>query len=43
MMASPADASWDAVQPLLAAGKGVMFLTPHLGAFEVAGQFLAHT
>ena len=36
------DASWDAVQPLLAAGKGVIFLTPHLGGFEVAGQFLAY-
>ncbi|MBK9608012.1 MAG: hypothetical protein IPO58_16830 [Betaproteobacteria bacterium] len=35
------DATWDAVQPLFAAGKGVMFLTSHLGAFEVAGQFLA--
>ena len=35
------DASWDAVQPMLAAGKGVIFLTPHLGGFEVAGQFLA--
>jgi len=36
------DASWDAVQPLLGAGKGVIFLTPHLGGFEVAGQFLAY-
>lgn len=36
------DASWDVVQPMLATGKGVMFLTPHLGGFEVAGQFLAH-
>ena len=36
------DASWDAVQPLLRAGNGVMFLTPHLGGFEVAGQFLAY-
>ena len=36
------DQSWDAVQPLLAAGKGVIFLTPHLGGFELAGQFLAY-
>lgn len=36
------DPSWDAVQPLLRAGKGVIFLTPHLGGFEVAGQFLAY-
>jgi Kdo2-lipid IVA lauroyltransferase/acyltransferase len=36
------DSSWDAVQPLLGAGKGVIFLTPHLGGFEVAGQFLAY-
>lgn len=36
------DTSWDAVQPMLAAGKGVIFLTPHLGGFEVAGQFLAY-
>ena len=36
------DPSWDAMQPLLAAGNGVMFLTPHLGGFEVAGQFLAY-
>jgi Kdo2-lipid IVA lauroyltransferase/acyltransferase len=36
------DSTWDAVQPLLASGKGVIFLTPHLGGFEVAGQFLAH-
>ena len=36
------DKSWDAVQPQLAAGNGVIFLTPHLGGFEVAGQFLAY-
>jgi KDO2-lipid IV(A) lauroyltransferase len=36
------DASWDAVQPLLGAGNGVIFLTPHLGGFELAGQFLAY-
>lgn len=36
------DPSWDAVQPLLGAGNGVIFLTPHLGGFEVAGQFLAY-
>lgn len=42
MRAVRLDASWDAVQPLLALGNGVIFLTPHLGGFEVAGQFLAH-
>jgi Kdo2-lipid IVA lauroyltransferase/acyltransferase len=36
------DPSWDAVQPMLAAGQGVIFVTPHLGGFEVAGQFLAY-
>jgi KDO2-lipid IV(A) lauroyltransferase len=36
------DSSWDAVQPLLGAGNGVIFLTPHLGGFEIAGQFLAY-
>jgi KDO2-lipid IV(A) lauroyltransferase len=36
------DQSWDAVQPLLGAGKGVIFLTPHLGGFELSGQFLAY-
>jgi Kdo2-lipid IVA lauroyltransferase/acyltransferase len=36
------DQSWDAVRPLLGAGKGVIFLTPHLGGFEIAGQFLAY-
>ena len=36
-----ADASWERVQPLLAAGKGVIFLTPHFGGFEIAGQYIA--
>ena len=35
------DASWEYVGPLLDIGKGVILLTPHLGAFEVAGQFIA--
>jgi KDO2-lipid IV(A) lauroyltransferase len=36
------DQSWDVVQPLLGAGKGVIFLTSHLGGFEVSGMFLAY-
>ena len=29
------------VREALAAGKGILFLTPHLGSFEVAGQYAA--
>lgn len=36
------DASWNRIQPLLQTGKGVIYLTPHLGAFDVAAQFAAH-
>ena len=36
-----ADASWDAARELASAGRGVIFLTPHLGCFEAAGQFLS--
>lgn len=35
------DSTWSQVEPLLAGGRGVIFLTPHLGAFEVAAQFAA--
>ena len=35
------DPSWERVKPLLDSGRGVIFLTPHLGAFEVAAQFAA--
>jgi KDO2-lipid IV(A) lauroyltransferase len=35
------DSSWARVQSLLAGGQGVIFLSPHLGAFEVAAQFAA--
>ena len=35
------DSSWAQVESLLASGRGVIFLTPHLGAFEVAAQFAA--
>ncbi len=35
---------WDVVQTALNRGKGVIFLTPHLGCFEVVGQVIAqHT
>jgi KDO2-lipid IV(A) lauroyltransferase len=35
------DASWDQVKAMAEAGRGVIFLTPHLGCFEAAGQFLS--
>jgi len=31
---------WDAVDAALARGKGIIFLTPHLGCFEVAGLYV---
>lgn len=36
------DHSWDVARSIVDAGKGAIFLTPHLGNFEIAGQFLAH-
>ena len=33
---------WDCVEAARAAGKGIVFLTPHLGCFEVTAQFLAN-
>lgn len=35
------DASWEEARAMTAGGRGVIFLTPHLGCFEAAGQFLA--
>ncbi len=32
---------WEHVEAALAAKKGVVFLTPHLGCFEMIGQYLA--
>lgn len=32
---------WHVVDPLLKAGKGTIFLTPHMGCFEVAAQAFA--
>jgi Kdo2-lipid IVA lauroyltransferase/acyltransferase len=32
---------WEHVEAARAAGKGVIVLTPHLGCFEIAGQFIA--
>ena len=33
---------WDHVEAARAAGKGIVFLTPHLGCFEVTAQFYAN-
>lgn len=33
--------SWDPVQAALDAGRGVIFLTPHLGCFEILAQVVA--
>lgn len=30
---------WEAVEAARAAGRGILFLTPHLGCFEIAAQF----
>ena len=35
------DGSWDRARELAAQRRGVIFLTPHLGCFEAAGQFLS--
>jgi len=34
---------WEHVAAAQAAGKGVLFLTPHLGCFEITAQYLATT
>ena len=33
--------NWDHVQSVLAAGRGIVFLTPHLGCFEITAQQIA--
>ena len=35
------DESWDRARDLAGSKRGVIFLTPHLGCFEAAGQFLS--
>jgi KDO2-lipid IV(A) lauroyltransferase len=35
------DENWDYVQAVLDAGRGVVFLTPHLGCFEMTAQQIA--
>jgi KDO2-lipid IV(A) lauroyltransferase len=35
--------NWDLVQKALDAGRGIIFLTPHLGCFEIAAQAVAAT
>lgn len=32
---------WDAVEASVAAGRGLLFITPHLGAYDIAGRYLA--
>jgi KDO2-lipid IV(A) lauroyltransferase len=32
---------WEAAEAALARGEGLMFLTPHLGCFEITAQFIA--
>ncbi len=34
--------NWDMVEQALAAKSGVIFLTPHLGCFEISAQVVAH-
>ncbi|MDQ1814799.1 lysophospholipid acyltransferase family protein [Massilia sp. CCM 9210] len=35
------DENWDYVQSVLDAGRGIVFLTPHLGCFEITAQQIA--
>ena len=35
------DVNWDIVQTELDAGRGIVFLTPHLGCFEIVAQEIA--
>lgn len=35
------DSSWDAARTMATAAQGVIFLSPHVGCFEAAGQFLS--
>ena len=32
---------WELVETAMREGKGIVYLTPHLGCFEIAGQFLS--
>lgn len=32
---------WEVVEEAMAAGKGILYLTPHLGCFEITAQFLS--
>lgn len=32
---------WDVVEDAMQAGRGIVFLTPHLGCFEIVAQYLA--
>ena len=32
---------WEHVKAALATGRGILFMTPHLGCFEICGQYLA--
>ena len=32
---------WEHVQAARQAGKGIVFLTPHLGCFEITAQYLS--
>jgi KDO2-lipid IV(A) lauroyltransferase len=34
--------NWELVQKTLDAGRGIVFLTPHLGCFEITAQEIAH-
>ncbi|HEX8612484.1 MAG TPA: lysophospholipid acyltransferase family protein [Telluria sp.] len=35
------DENWDYVQSVIDSGRGIMFLTPHLGCFEITAQQIA--
>jgi KDO2-lipid IV(A) lauroyltransferase len=39
--AHAAEENWDHVQAVLDAGRGIVFLTPHLGCFEITAQQIA--
>ncbi|MBI1890346.1 MAG: lysophospholipid acyltransferase family protein [Burkholderiales bacterium] len=41
VLASATVENWEAAQSALDAGRGIIFLTPHLGCFEITGQVIA--
>jgi len=41
VLASAQVEHWEIVQQALDAGRGIVFLTPHLGCFEITAQFVA--